>query len=719
MIYSEAPAAAAVQTRPWMQLNQEYLEAALDWLRLLLEGGPHDPRLVQAQGWMDQLAASDPAPALALLGQRFGLTGFEQLVLLLCLGMELDEAVPSLVAQAGGLSYGEMAAPTFSLAFKLYGHAGQREYHDWQALSPHRPLRYWRLVEVHQPGARPLVHSALRIDERILAAARGELQLDERLALLLSPLAPPGLPGSPIPLPPSQDALAEAIVQRAYALADGQALPDQPALLQLTGVDTPSKQAIAAAAAGQLGVLLYRLPADVLADSHSAAGLAEMETLARLWSRETVLAPVALYLELDSSRAPDNPETSPAAADGRMSPLLRRFLSRLYGLVFLDARQAEPGLGRGADIFDVERPTPQEQEAAWAAALGQPAPPQDRPSGDALNNTPAGLAALFNFDVGTIYQLARDASYGTGEAGQSATREKGAADPVAAKAPLASLDEICRHTTRLRMQGLAERIRPVARLEQVILPPESKAHLEQIVLHARHRLTVYDDWGYRQRLSRGLGISALFAGESGTGKTMAAEAIAHTLGLDLYRIDLSGVVSKYIGETEKNLRRVFEEAEATRAILFFDEADALYGKRSEVKDSHDRYANIEVSYLLQRMESYQGVAILATNMKSALDVAFLRRLRFVVVFPFPGQEDRGRIWQQAFPPQLVRRLRSQDWERLAAFPLTGGHIMNVALNAAFLAAGEGKSAVHMEHILHAARLEFDKLEQPVNDTTFS
>jgi SpoVK/Ycf46/Vps4 family AAA+-type ATPase len=204
----------------------------------------------------------------------------------------------------------------------------------------------------------------------------------------------------------------------------------------------------------------------------------------------------------------------------------------------------------------------------------------------------------------------------------------------------------------------------------------------------------------------------LFTGEPGTGKTMAAEVIARELDLLLYKIDLSAVVSKYIGETEKSLRRLFDAAEDGGAILFFDEADALFGKRSEVKDSHDRYANIEINYLLQRMEAYRGLAILATNMKGALDNAFLRRLRFVVNFPFPGPTERLAIWQKVFPEQTP--LATIDFQRLAKLNLTGGSIHNIALHAAFLAA-QGGGRVTMQHLLEAARTELRKLEKPINE----
>jgi SpoVK/Ycf46/Vps4 family AAA+-type ATPase len=225
-------------------------------------------------------------------------------------------------------------------------------------------------------------------------------------------------------------------------------------------------------------------------------------------------------------------------------------------------------------------------------------------------------------------------------------------------------------------------------------------------------MKVYESWGFALRGRRGLGLSALFSGPSGTGKTMAAEVLARELKLDLYRIDLSCVVSKYIGETEKNLKQIFDAAEMGGVVLLFDEADALFGKRAEVKDSHDRYANIEVSYLLQRMENFQGLAILTTNLKTSLDKAFQRRLRFVVDFPFPDAVQREAIWNRIFPAQTpTERLNSK---RLAQLNMTGGNIRNIALNAAFLAA-EGGQTVQMMHVLQAARLEAIKAERPLSD----
>lgn len=265
---------------------------------------------------------------------------------------------------------------------------------------------------------------------------------------------------------------------------------------------------------------------------------------------------------------------------------------------------------------------------------------------------------------------------------------------------------------RSRLETLAQRIESTANWDNLVLPESQRQMLRDIAANVRQRSTVYETWGFA-RDTRGLGISALFVGASGTGKTMAAEVIANELQLDLYRIDLSSVVSKYIGETEKNLRRVFDAAETGGSILLFDEADALFGKRSEVKDSHDRYANIEVSYLLQRMEAYRGLAILTTNLKSALDTAFLRRIRFVVQFPFPDATQRKEIWRRIFPAKTPTE--GLDFDKLARLNVPGGNIRNIALNAAFLAADAGES-VRMSHLLRAAKCEYGKLEKSLTET---
>ncbi len=259
-----------------------------------------------------------------------------------------------------------------------------------------------------------------------------------------------------------------------------------------------------------------------------------------------------------------------------------------------------------------------------------------------------------------------------------------------------------------RLDKLAARIAPNASWDDLVVPDEVLVQLHELGAWVAHRGRVLGDWGFARRLSRGRGVTALFAGPSGTGKTMAAEVVAAELGLDLYRIDLSGVVSKYIGETEKNLDRIFRAAEDANAVLFFDEADALFGKRSEVRDSHDRYANLEISYLLQKMETYDGVAILATNLRDNLDEAFMRRLAFIVTFPFPDEEERRRIWELVWPAETPLA-DDLDFDALAAaHRLSGGQIKNAALAAAYLAAGNG-GVVAGEHLESALRREYEKL----------
>jgi hypothetical protein len=272
-----------------------------------------------------------------------------------------------------------------------------------------------------------------------------------------------------------------------------------------------------------------------------------------------------------------------------------------------------------------------------------------------------------------------------------------------------ALWQALRHASRGGLDALAQRLDADSSFDDLVLPPATLDQLRAIAAQLRHRHTVHQDWGFARRGNRGLGLAALFTGEPGTGKTLAAEAIAFEAGLDLYRIDLASTVSKYIGETEKNLSRLFDAAESSGAVLLFDEADALFGKRSEVKDSHDRYANIEIAYLLQRVESYRGLAVLTSNLRSSLDKAFLRRIRFVVQFAFPDEALREQLWRRQLPAAAPQgRI---DWPALARAPLSGGHIRAAALQAAFAAAAAGQ-AIDQTLLLQAVRAEFAKLERP-------
>jgi SpoVK/Ycf46/Vps4 family AAA+-type ATPase len=266
----------------------------------------------------------------------------------------------------------------------------------------------------------------------------------------------------------------------------------------------------------------------------------------------------------------------------------------------------------------------------------------------------------------------------------------------------------CLLQSNRKLATLARQIKPSYTWNDIVLPEDRFEQLKDIVNHARHKALVFDSWGFGRKLSYGKGLNVLFTGPSGTGKTMSAEIMAADLGLHLYKIDLARVVSKFIGETEKNLSKIFEEAETSNAILFFDEADALFGKRSEVHDAHDRYANIETSYLLQRMEEYEGIIILATNFRRNMDDAFVRRIQYAVEFPFPEKHDRREIWTKTWPHELPLS-DDIDFDFLAGrFEMSGGNIKNICLNSAFIAAADGKT-VTMNHLMKATRNEYRKM----------
>lgn len=284
----------------------------------------------------------------------------------------------------------------------------------------------------------------------------------------------------------------------------------------------------------------------------------------------------------------------------------------------------------------------------------------------------------------------------------------GEESPVLAAPSFKELSAAARGQCGHELSTLARKIEPHYGWEDIILPPDPKQQLREICLQAEYRSVVFGEWGFDSKLSLGKGLNVLFSGPPGTGKTMGAEVIAHELALDLYRIDLSQVVSKYIGETEKNLDRIFTAAEQSNAILFFDEADALFGKRSEVRDSHDRYANIEISYLLQKMEEYEGISILATNLRQNLDEAFVRRLQAIVEFPFPDEHHRRKIWESVFPKETPLGADVKFDVLAREVRLAGGNIKNMALTAAFLAAAE-HGVIHMSHLVQAAHREHQKL----------
>ncbi len=654
----------------WHGANQQYLRAALQNVRVSLEQhvARQSPGSTEAKASssmdLEEMARALPwPPALERLCATFELSPFERDVLLLCAGMELDSSFVSLCAAAQGDA--QRPYPTFSLALAALSKS------HWSALTPAAPLRYWRLLEV--PPGNILTLSPLRIDERILTYLTGLQQIDERLGGLLE-FVP--APGNLLPFQvQAVDGLA-AIWRAGFANGQG-GLP----VLQLAGSDVESKTAVAAGACAAVGLQLYRIRASLL-----PAAPSELTAFARLWEREAALGTCALLVYGD-----DGEDIEP----GRW-PAIRTLLERTRGVLLVASREGQRLAGRPSITVEFHKPTGSEKRALWQVALGEQAAALDGKLENILEQFSLSASAIRSVCAEVAGQLPR------------------APDAARNRAPDVArvIWDACRRQARPRLDDLALRIEPSATLHDVVLPGSQHQLLREIAVHVQQRAKVYRTWGFETQGPRGLGISALFVGLSGTGKTMAAEALARELRLDLYRVDLSQVVSKYIGETEKNLRRVFDAAEEGGAILLFDEADALFGKRSEVRDSHDRYANIEISYLLQRMESYHGLAILTTNMKETLDSAFLRRIRFVVEFPFPDASQRAEIWQRIFPPATPTQ--GLDPVKLASLNVAGGNIRNIALHAAFLAAEAGES-VRMAHLVRGARVEYGKLDRPLTE----
>ncbi|MBE9047734.1 ATP-binding protein [Pleurocapsales cyanobacterium LEGE 10410] len=606
-----------------------------------------------------EIAANEIQPeseipsALEQLCLTFGLSTFERDILLLCAGSELNSGFPALCALAQGDP--QQNYPTFSLALNLL-----RDPH-WSAFTPSAPLRRWKLIELG--GGKTLTSSPLRISERILHYLTGIQHLDEQLFGLVEPVREISLYVN------SHQQIADTLSQTWSINAGNNTLP----IVQLCGDEIYSKRAIASAACRQLELNLHTISATVIPSNRL-----EVNQFLRLWEREAVLNGSALLLDFEDFNENSVEQTA-----------IAYLIEQISSPLILASRERILTQQRAIVYYDVVKPTLQEQQSLWQTALAD--------KGLELNGSIDALSQ-FNLSAPEI------------KAACTNTLGKDLNDPAALKQ---SLWNACRIQARPRLESLAQRIETVAGWSDIVLPAPQLETMQTIVAHVRQRVKVYQTWGFATKSDRGLGISALFAGPSGTGKTTAAEVIARELNLDLYRIDLSSVVSKYIGETEKNLRRIFDAAESGGAILLFDEADALFGKRSEVKDSHDRHANIEVSYLLQRMEAYRGLAILTTNLKGSLDTAFMRRIRFVVQFAFPDLSQRAEIWQRVFPQKTPTY--NLDASKLAKLSVAGGNIRNIALNAAFIAA-EADEPVNMAHILSAARSEHAKLDKPLVDS---
>lgn len=595
---------------------------------------------------------------LARISDALSLTPIDQYLLMIAIAPELDRRYERIYAYLQDDV--SLRRPTVNLAMNILGRTPSERIHIWSRLTPESPLRWYGILELVADTARPnsaaLMH-ALRADSRVLSFLLGGGLPDERLRRVSTMIETAQLPPAAPP----------AAIQQAFSEAP---------LIYFRGLPELGQLETAFALCHEAGLPLLKV---------NAAELVALDYLpdaaARLIVREAVLQGAALLIDRWD-----------VLLDGEHRPLLTSFWERVsqYALpVFLcgesEWEPPEPLANRRMLRMTFELPGFDYRRALWADAIASI-------HADLTDNDIDGLASKFRFGAARIARAAQTA-----------------ADIAASKARRPELQDIyagAQAHASLSLGHLAARINPRAGWKELILPPDPLLQLRELCDRLRYSFIVREQWGFGKRTARG--ISALFAGDSGTGKTLAAEVVAHELGLVLYKIELSAVVSKYIGETEKNLNVIFNEAQSGNAILFFDEADALFGKRSEVKDARDRYANIEVAYLLQRVEQYDGVVILATNFRQNIDDAFTRRLDFMIDFPFPTPEYREHIWAAHFPKSAPVGADVNFAQIANEFRLAGGSIRNASIASAYLAAADGQ-VINTEHIRNAVRREHQKM----------
>lgn len=603
--------------------------------------------------------SSTPDAPLFVLVDVFGLSALDIFILLIALAPDVDRRYERI--------YGylqddvTLRRASVHLVMNLLGGDPEQRAAVWERLQPGMPLREYRLIELDAAPNRPnsaALTQILRVDLRLVAFVMGSPLVDERVRQAVT-FMPAG----------GESHLPDNMLQALFAQ-----FPTAP-LIAMQGRHTLEMHETASALCTAHNMPLLQIRGRFLVDQDVPLSL-----LWRLALREGYLLRAALLISdwdllLDDKR--------------QLAPELWAQLVRYPAPVFLCMRDHwEPDDPyRERRLLRLPFPIPDFDARLylWRSAVQ---------GAEIAEPVLRELASRYRFDraqVRRAVQHAYDLAATAGSPLQDSYLQQGA-----------------QALSRIHLGQYARHVEARATWKNLILPPEQVEILRELLDRARLAHIVQDEWGFSGGFTSATGISALFAGDSGTGKTLSAQVIAGELGLPLYKIDLSGVVSKYIGETEKNLRTIFEAAHANNAILFFDEADALFGKRSEVKDAHDRYANIEVAYLLQQIEEYEGIAILATNLRQNLDDAFTRRLDFMIDFPFPEPEYRERIWQVHFPPQAPMAADVNLHELAERYELAGGNIKNAALAAAYLAAADG-GIITRTHIHNAIRREHQKM----------
>ncbi len=631
-------------------------------------------------------AGLDEGSSLRLerLREEFQLTAFDLDVLLINLAPEVDSKYETLYAYVqDDLT---KRRPTVALVLHLLCSSFAAKLAARQRFTPGAPLLEHGLLHLVQDstlGPSSLLNRALVLDDRIANYLLDGDALDSRLTPYAQLVSPQGDFTSLF--------LSDETKQRLHHFSRSNIAQQGQVIFYFQGPDGVGKQTTAEALCRERGYTLLIIDCERLATIEFTMFAATVH----LAVREAKLQHATLYWKNFDALLTDD-KRAPCA-------LLLQALQDYQGLTFLAGTvEWEPTDVLHQALFvrlHFPLPTYGERVQLWTAAFTQHAI-------DASHVDVPALANQFRLSGGQI----RDAAATARNHAQWRSPEDG-------QVTIADLTTACRLHSNRKLSALAQKIIPHYVWADLILPADRLQQLRELCNSVKYRALVYEAWGFDRKLSLGKGVNALFAGPSGTGKTMAAEVLASELGLDLYKIDLSTVVSKYIGETEKNLSRIFAEATTSNAILFFDEADALFGKRSEVKDAHDRYANIEIGYLLQRMEEYDGVVILATNLHKNMDDAFVRRMHFTIEFPFPSAQDRLRIWQRIWPQQTPRSTEIPLELIAHRFEIAGGNIRNIALAAAFLAASDG-GVINLEHLLHATRREYQKMGKVISEAEF-
>jgi SpoVK/Ycf46/Vps4 family AAA+-type ATPase len=643
----------------------------------------------------------DRTPQLAWLAMAYGLSPFDLDVLLIALAPELDLRYERLYAYLQDDV--TRRRPSVDLALNLLCQSAELKIERRTRFAPESPLLRRGLIDLlpdRNQMRPPLLAHYLKVDEQIVRWLLEERSLDARL-ISFSEIITSDVSLNDLPMDGELRRTLSSLIDR--AMVDW-----RPMTLYFHGPLGAGQRRIAEALARELDLPL--LVADF--EREASAMRSDFKERLRLLFREASLRSAILFLDgVDALRGVER--------EFQFQSLLES-LAEESVITILNGRQPwgsfghnMPGRPLGVVTVTIPFPDFKQRRSHWQSGLGAAGIQLSDDELDALSNRFRLTSDRIADAVATARNRADWTVASVASAPPSAESSTAHDDRVKVDW-FAELLASARRQSSHDLSSLAWKIEPHYAWRDIVLPDDAVTQLRELCSRVSNQSDVFGKWGFGDKLAHGKGVSALFAGPSGTGKTMAAEIIANELGLDLYKIDLSGVVSKYIGETEKNLDRIFTTAENANAILFFDEADALFGKRSEVRDSHDRYANIETSYLLQKMERYEGVAILATNLRQNLDEAFMRRLQFIIEFPFPDEAQRRRIWQVLFPAQAPRK-EDIDFDFLAKqFRLSGGNIKNIVLGAAFLAASNG-GRIGMEELIKATWREHQKMGRVLSD----